>query len=1072
MPEDLQDRLCCSAAPSTLAFYAHSPPGHSQGSATLSAGGCPGLPQPMLSSTRLSASNEPKELTSNLITAQFLPAYPASERGDGSAPSSPGNEDTTDSGPRLSSQPVPGQDESISKEPVIISQPRLCSLSHEALARRSVSFWESPKILPSCTNGNWKESPFGPHGTPNADGTLDLSQLGDFLDREMLSRVNGQGGLDVTSPDHVYVFCRANSTAVYDLEKTMMDPAFLARTQEESDSPFAAGQVLSGRSERSSRQYGSCDSQCYVSATEASDHSEPKKCLEGKDSLAGGETPCCSSSLHATDESADSNRPGSTDGISRVRLHKRQGASTIGQSLEELVEEPAAQRAVVGRLAPSRSQDAEISGGRHLRASFEASHGSDLTSAGKPASEVRTCSTENESLKDPRPSRPSQALQAHLVSLRDERASSFLSARDPHQLTPADLAVEEFGPREAVSSVNGQVVAEWDLRGKVRKMRLSADNSLFATAELSTNQWVARQADIPKWEPSANGSDPDMLDTVPLGRATSGTSDTVLLDGAEEEMNGTPCRGGWVKPPCLSSEADTVVIQRLASPAKGSAEDEFPLSNEKETMTGFPTKSFLSPLLQVLPGPCHVTPRTKSRLTSAVRDSNHSSLFEKTLEMPRRPRRVRSPQRTPVGPATCLEGSPARGSWVAQGEENASHWEGEEMHDLDAAKIIAKATSCSGSSRDDSNNRDASPTVLLDSAGGARPSEFVTDEQSLYGNNREAESGAACRPGVPLHPTSSDTARSPSASTEEGDGTDLMQKVALLRPLSATAFSQAESEAASGERERALPSRRPHEETQHPGLDATRQASSSRISFSRVSRRPSQATSASDHLAGRLSPVPDPCGQDFPLSPGGRPVNLSAREPVEYLYMDEEEGYALIERHVPCVDDVSVLTDTTSSDDTIIYDWRAYQSKLAGQDTKENQPLQHGSPKATSKLHLLSDEALIRKLRNLGANPGPVTSLTRKIYVQLLDKLMTDPNAKARKRSAGHSPELASALETFQIPDCKEDEMALARQFDQPDKNRKWREGVLKSSFNYLLLDPRHAPKCSTSWISGRAGRA
>uniref|UniRef100_A0A8C0IMG4 Ankyrin repeat and LEM domain containing 1 n=1 Tax=Chelonoidis abingdonii TaxID=106734 RepID=A0A8C0IMG4_CHEAB len=55
----------------------------------------------------------------------------------------------------------------------------------------------------------------------------------------------------------------------------------------------------------------------------------------------------------------------------------------------------------------------------------------------------------------------------------------------------------------------------------------------------------------------------------------------------------------------------------------------------------------------------------------------------------------------------------------------------------------------------------------------------------------------------------------------------------------------------------------------------------------------------------------------------------------------------------------------------------------------------------------------------------------------------------------GHSPELASVLETFQIPDCKDDEMALSRQFDQPDKNRKWREGVLKSSFNYLLLDPR-----------------
>lgn len=33
--------------------------------------------------------------------------------------------------------------------------------------------------------------------------------------------------------------------------------------------------------------------------------------------------------------------------------------------------------------------------------------------------------------------------------------------------------------------------------------------------------------------------------------------------------------------------------------------------------------------------------------------------------------------------------------------------------------------------------------------------------------------------------------------------------------------------------------------------------------------------------------------------------------------------------------------------------------------------------------------------------------------------------------------------------------MALCQQFDQPDLSRKWREGVVKSSFNYLLLDPR-----------------
>ncbi|NXN57957.1 ANKL1 protein, partial [Rynchops niger] len=55
----------------------------------------------------------------------------------------------------------------------------------------------------------------------------------------------------------------------------------------------------------------------------------------------------------------------------------------------------------------------------------------------------------------------------------------------------------------------------------------------------------------------------------------------------------------------------------------------------------------------------------------------------------------------------------------------------------------------------------------------------------------------------------------------------------------------------------------------------------------------------------------------------------------------------------------------------------------------------------------------------------------------------------------GHSPELVAALRTGHVPDCVQDELALARQFDRPDRSRHWREGLLKSSFNYLLLDPR-----------------
>uniref|UniRef100_A0A8C9PKH3 Ankyrin repeat and LEM domain containing 1 n=1 Tax=Spermophilus dauricus TaxID=99837 RepID=A0A8C9PKH3_SPEDA len=56
---------------------------------------------------------------------------------------------------------------------------------------------------------------------------------------------------------------------------------------------------------------------------------------------------------------------------------------------------------------------------------------------------------------------------------------------------------------------------------------------------------------------------------------------------------------------------------------------------------------------------------------------------------------------------------------------------------------------------------------------------------------------------------------------------------------------------------------------------------------------------------------------------------------------------------------------------------------------------------------------------------------------------------------SGYSPELAKALRTGHIPDAQSDEDALAQQFERPDPTKRWREGVVKSSFTYLLLDPR-----------------
>lgn len=57
--------------------------------------------------------------------------------------------------------------------------------------------------------------------------------------------------------------------------------------------------------------------------------------------------------------------------------------------------------------------------------------------------------------------------------------------------------------------------------------------------------------------------------------------------------------------------------------------------------------------------------------------------------------------------------------------------------------------------------------------------------------------------------------------------------------------------------------------------------------------------------------------------------------------------------------------------------------------------------------------------------------------------------SKELEKTFNH-PQWEADLSTY-----KELDLIIANQFSTPDPTRKWREGVTKSSFNYLLLDPR-----------------
>ncbi|XP_054661781.1 ankyrin repeat and LEM domain-containing protein 1 isoform X4 [Grus americana] len=337
----------------------------------------------------------------------------------------------------------------------------------------------------------------------------------------------------------------------------------------------------------------------------------------------------------------------------------------------------------------------------------------------------------------------------------------------------------------------------------------------------------------------------------------------------------------------------------------------------------------------------HVTPRTKSRLqASAARlsASSSSSLFDETLEMPRRPPRLRAPRGVSRDPATTL------GHCITLGAKDVSGGAREGTASLDDTEIFPRAPSQPSSPLGTSSSPGSSPTVLLVPGDHGHPQDSPLGAQ-----------GSPCAAG------------SPNPRVLEG---------------------------CSG--------------WQDPSPLGTRQPPWPHGSFSRPPV-PRQLGSA----------MAEPGSPAVPLSPAGRSTHRHAGEHLE----EGERGRAPTERHGPGTE------ATTSPEDAAIQDGRA----------------------CTAPPRPVSDEALRRRLRALGDDPGPVTELTRRLYLRRLEELVRGP----RGRSAGHSPELAAALRTGHVPDCAQDELALARQFDRPDRSRRWREGLVKSSFNYLLLDPR-----------------
>ncbi|KAL4227917.1 Ankyrin repeat and LEM [Mactra antiquata] len=204
---------------------------------------------------------------------------------------------------------------------------------------------------------------------------------------------------------------------------------------------------------------------------------------------------------------------------------------------------------------------------------------------------------------------------------------------------------------------------------------------------------------------------------------------------------------------------------------------------------------------------------------------------------------------------------------------------------------------------------------------------------------------------------------------------------------------------------------------------------------------------------------------------------------IDYMYTDKEHGITLVERHIPSIcgsqgsrrsidslfsanNDING-GDIDSSQDTVLYNWRNNAMAMS-HDSGHGESCQTDSQStccnSKTDSHLMSQDLL--KLDNLhihkkqschGNDPGPDSKATRQCYLKRLSKIETDPNYNIQlKKSSEYPLELRQALSgNLDLSDMIAMELKMVAAFQNPDRHRRWREGTLKSSFNYILLDPR-----------------
>ncbi|XP_022116806.2 ankyrin repeat and LEM domain-containing protein 1 [Pieris rapae] len=167
----------------------------------------------------------------------------------------------------------------------------------------------------------------------------------------------------------------------------------------------------------------------------------------------------------------------------------------------------------------------------------------------------------------------------------------------------------------------------------------------------------------------------------------------------------------------------------------------------------------------------------------------------------------------------------------------------------------------------------------------------------------------------------------------------------------------------------------------------------------------------------------------------------------DFKYEDKEEDVVLIERRVRVSPIVLPIEEGQTSPDQTILSVASSLPPSMDYDT----------------------DTLRAELTKLGFKPGPILENTKTLYLKKLHALKKNPIiSKRNEQGKTYSVELERSLRNHDWIQNLSPYIELENKakVDFLNPNKKWREGTAKTSFTYLLLDPR-----LTNNLPGRAGQ-